>query len=186
MDLFKTVLSTQVLLVILSREIFDESRTNIMKTVVKKDGDICYVTINKPCIVLHKQYSELLPEGKKIVYIDATPGAMATKNDSIDCSVTINSPANLNDINMEITKLLGNNSFETMIFDSVDTLEIYNDFKIVTQFIHSLIGKIRAKDKNIILFGINDKQESTIIKELFMFVDNTMHLSYSKGSILTK
>ena len=185
MDLFKTIMSTQVLLVILSKEIFDESRTNIIKTVVKKDGDICYVTINKPCIVLHKKYDELLPEGKKIVYIDATPSAMATKNDSIDC-VTINSPANLNDINMEITKLLGNNSFEIMIFDSVDTLEIYNDFKIVIQFIHSLIGKIRAKDKNIILFGIDDKQDSTIIKELFMFVDNTMHLSYSKGSILTK
>ncbi len=133
-----------------------------------------YVTLNKPLDALLAFFKKQKIDGKGFLFVDAI--TRMTNDEVLERSnfEYVDSPKNLIDlsdaIEAGIKKIKSQKKF--IIFDSVNTLIVYNKPTVVEKFVHSISGKMRAwKAKGF--FTMTKSAQEEVTKTIAQFCDKT-------------
>lgn len=130
-----------------------------------------YVTLNKPYDIIQRMLISSNIDARLIIFIDATSRTDGTKK--VDNCLYIGSPEKLSDLSVAmdqaIKALPTNDKF--LIFDSLNTLAIFNKQSTVARFIHFLTGKMREWKVKGIIITLEKETEQTLLDELTQFSD---------------
>lgn len=136
-----------------------------------------YVTLNKPLASLLEFLKKQKVDGKKFLFVDAI--TKMTSDSVLEESnfEYVDSPKSLIDlsdaIETGIKKIKSEKKF--VIFDSVNTLLVYNKPTIVEKFVHSIAGKMRAwKVKGF--FAMTKSTQEEVTKTIAQFCDETAEI----------
>lgn len=175
MDLKKEIGTNQMVLIIIPNEKYTEQILQISRHLSKNYNKICYVSLNKLYKALIKSLGDNSIDITKFCFVD---GVTKTADPSVksDGNVKyVSSPRALTELSLTMIADCKENKPECILFDSLSTLLIYQKGDIVTQFIHSLTGKIRTFGCLGLFTALEGDTDSDLIKEMGMFVDNTIH-----------
>ncbi len=168
------LIDSQVTVAVLSRAQYQEQRLALTRKLSLAYNKICYITTNKPYFTIERELEGSGIDKRKFAFLDATPTDGHVDSDIHGNTIVIGSPSNLNDISIAFSQLLKEVMFDYAIFDSVETLGLYLDWKNVVRFIHTLLAKIRKTSSNI-LFLTSGTEE--ISKELYVFADKVINMT---------
>lgn len=157
-----------------------ETNIQILKHYVrdKKYGAV-YVTVNKPFSELIERFKEEKIDTSKIFVIDAvTPRKFVNGNSRAENAVFIGSPKELTNISITTTsKIKELKTAKVLIFDSVSTLLIYNEFDSVRDFIRFISNKMKELNVTFAMICIKDAADEKLVSQLSSFVDEIIDVT---------
>ncbi|MGM0406169.1 MAG: hypothetical protein ACQEQM_08520 [Thermoplasmatota archaeon] len=91
----------------------------------------------------------------------------------------VESPTMLENIMLKIEYLLKKNPSEsnTVVLDSINSLAIHNDNKILAEFLHILISSLRSSDCYTIILSVAEQESEDIDNILAMVCDDIIEVS---------
>ena len=132
-----------------------------------------YLTANKQSSLLEhlflKEFKNF--DSKKTYFLDCVSKELAKELDN----AMVCNPQNLIDLNISI-----NQAFEVIpaggffVMDSISTLAIYNDERVLKKFVKSVVEKCYARKINGIFLCNNTKNMKELIDDISPFFDETM------------
>ena len=135
-----------------------------------------YVTLNKPYEVMQRNLANSGIDARLVIFIDATSRAEQKKKEG-NC-LHIGSPEKLSDISVAMDQAIKAlpTSEKFLIFDSLNTLSIFNKPATVARFIHFLAGKIREWKVKGIIITLEKETEESLLDELTQFADSRVDI----------
>ena len=160
-----------MILISVSAKSYQDTITGILKSLIK-DQHIpgVYVTLNKPYEIIQRNLSDNDIDPKLVIFIDATSKSESKK---VENCLSIGSPEKLSDISVAMDQAIKAlpTSEKFLIFDSINTLSIFNKPATVARFIHFLSGKIREWKIKGIIITLGKETEQSLLDELTQFSD---------------
>lgn len=173
-NLAKEMKDNDILLIAFG-ENYPRELINIIKKIEKQEGEICYVTLNKPYCTLIELFKKNKINIDKFRFIDCITLSVKKAETEKNC-IFISAPYALTGINIAITEAIKSQNFKFLIFDSLSSLLIYEKMLHITEFIHSIINGLRIhKTKGIFIISKGDI-DATEMKDLNMFVDKIVKI----------
>ena len=172
-------MSNSVVLAVVSAKNYQETNIDLVRYLthdIKIPG--VYVTLNKPFFTMKTIFEKAKIDTDIIIFIDAITKTAGGKTEKTKECLYIGTPQNLSDLSLAmdqaVTALPRKEKF--LFFDSLTTLLLYNDVKIVAKFIHFLSGKMRVWKVRGIIVSLQKKGNEDLINELSQFCDMKLDL----------
>jgi len=156
-----------------------ETNVQILKHYVRdKKYSAVYVTVNKPFSELIEKFKEEKIDTDKIFVIDAvTPRKFINGNSRAENAVFIGSPRELTNISITTTsKIKELKTAKVLIFDSVSTLLVYNEFDSVKDFVRFISNKMKELNVTFAMICIKESVDEKFISQLSSFVDEIIEI----------
>jgi len=166
-------------ILIIPNEMYSETLKKIVKNLSDQFEIISYVSLNKSYPSLMNFLKENGADFEKFIIIDPITKISELKDINTDQLIHVSSISALTELSITINKVLEKTKSEALIVDSLSTLLIYNDEALITRFVHSLIGKVRAFGTTAILPILARDSKTSLIEDLSMFVDKIDDLGKS-------
>ena len=161
-----------IILITVDAKDYQKVSTSIIKFLVSEQGlPGVYVTLNKPYEVVKRNLASSSIDHRLMIFIDATSRSGDIKK--VENCLYIGSPEKLSDLSVamhQAVKALPTNE-KFLIFDSLNTLSIFNKPSTVARFIHFLTGKIREWKVKGIIITLEKETEPSLLDELTQFSD---------------
>jgi KaiC/GvpD/RAD55 family RecA-like ATPase len=144
----------------------------VVKFLVSEQGiPGVYVTLNKPYEIIQRTLTNNDVDPRLIIFIDATSRTEGSKR--IENCLYIGSPEKLSDLSVAMDQAVKalTTSEKFLIFDSLNTLAIFNKPSTVARFIHFLTGKMREWKVKGIVITLENETEQALLDELTQFSD---------------
>jgi len=129
-----------------------------------------YVTLNKPYEIVQRNLANNGIDTRLMIFIDATSRAEERKVGNCLC---IGSPEKLSDMSVAMEQAI--NALPTdekfLVFDSLNTLSIFNKPGTVIRFLHFLTGKMREWKIEGIIITLKRETEQALADYLMQFSD---------------
>ena len=168
-DMVKTILY------VLKPQNYFESVIDIFKSEIKEHS-IIYVTMSKPYSHILNLFKEAKLNTDNIFFIDCISAQVlkSTKKTPPKC-IFVESPQNITAIGIAISESVAQLTGEKLLFvDSLSTLLMYNEAKVVGKFSNFIINKMRAEDVNTSIFALESDADKDTIKTIETFVDQVI------------
>ena len=171
MGIEKELSENRILLSVFSGDHYNESVLETMKELEKER--ICYVTLNKPSSSLKKRFNSKKINSDKIFFIDAVSAGIGKKN-SDDNVVFVSSPMAFTELGIAISEALKAGSFDVLFFDSLSTLNVYDQGIRAERFSNSMVNKIKTKGSKGILTCLNGDLKTALVRNISLNVDHVL------------
>ena len=129
------------------------------------------MTLNKPYGIMQRNFSGSGLDTRLIIFIDAASRADEAKK--VENCLYIGSPEKLSDISVAmeqaIKALPTDDKF--LVFDSLNTLSIFNRTATVARFVHFLVAKMREWKIKGIIITLENETDKLLMDELEQFSD---------------
>lgn len=135
-----------------------------------------FLSLNKPSLRVIEFLKKNNINTEKFLFVDAI--SKSKENADVQNIVYISSLEDFKNFSEQLNQIVESNGFDCLIFDSLNTLLLYQDETVVTKFIHNLIAKLIAANVNGILICLSEISHS-FVNDLFMFVDKVIDTSKS-------
>ena len=145
----------------------------LAEVISEKKQDGIYVSLNKECDMIRKKYIKRGMDTSLIYYIETSPHP---KDHSCVNCLHISSPYALTELSLAINTLLASGNFKFLIFDSLDTLEIYQDSRIIEQFIRYLAVMLHKYNIVGIILASDGKNKSKLLLSVMHLCDDVTEL----------
>jgi len=171
----KEVSNLKDYMVLMKVGVKDYQNTNvaILKSLVNEQKTPgIYVTLNKPFEVMQRLLEKNNIDPRLIIFIDAFTDIGENKKRVKNC-LYIGSPEKLSDISIAMDQAVKSlpTKEKFLFFDSINTLQVFNNPGTVMKFVHFLATKIREwKVKGIIIL-ISSSADEPLTNELAQFCD---------------
>ena len=163
-------LKDYLILVTVDAKDYQKAAVDIVSSLVNEDGiPGVYVTLNKPYDIMKRILENNSIDTRLIIFIDA---ASTTDTKKVGNCLYVGSAEKLSDMSVamdQAVKALPGEKF--LIFDSLNTLAIFNKPATVARFIHFLTGKIREWKVKGIIITLEKETEEALLDELTQFSD---------------
>lgn len=166
-----------VLLSVPSKKLIEINTKLLKEYITKKNYDVVYVTVNKPFSDLIENFKREKINTNKIFIIDAVTPQELINPIRTENAVFVGSPKVLT--NISITTISAIERIKTakmLIFDSISTLLIYNDFEIVKEFIHFITTKLKELKITVIMNCIKEMNNKETLAQLNAFADEIINI----------
>ncbi len=175
----KKLKSNTLVVFVISGKKYHEVNIFILKKLIqlKKFSGI-YISLNRPFKNLVKYLKEKKIDTDKIFFIDCVSSFFGEAKLAENC-LFVPSPSRLTDIGIaldEAIRRMKNPSNKFLFLDSVSTLLIYNDLKVVAQFIHYLATKLRKFGVIGILMTVEKEIEERFLNFLIQISDKIIEV----------
>lgn len=165
-------LKDYILLITVDAKNYQKITVDIVKSLVNEQGiPGVYVTLNKPYDIIQRNLEGNNIDSRLVIFIDAASRLDSAKK--VDNCLSIGSPEKLSDMSVAmdqaIKALPPGEKF--LVFDSLNTLSLFNKPGTVARFIHFLTGKIREWKIKGIIITLEKETEQSILDELTQFSD---------------
>ena len=136
------------------------------------DKSVIYVTTNKPYPHLVNLLERDDVNTKNIFFIDCITKQILPVTTEPDNCLFINSPHEITAIGIAVSRAVEHLVGERVLFlDSLSTLLLYNDEKIIGQFSNFMINKMLVSGVSSIIMVLSSDVEREVIKQIMSFVD---------------
>lgn len=128
-----------------------------------------YVTLNKPYDIIQRIFAENGIDTRLIIFIDA---ASRTEPKKIGNCLYIGNPEKLSDMSVamdQAVKALPSDKF--VIFDSLNTLSIFNRPGTVARFVHFLAAKMREWKTKGVIITLEKETDPALLDEITQYAD---------------
>jgi hypothetical protein len=156
-------------------ECYFESVVRIMKSELSGKG-IVYVTTNKPYSHLVNLLTKDGVDVGGIFFIDCISRQILPCVEESDNCIFIESPHQITSIGIAVSKAIEHLHGEKALFlDSLSTLLLYNEEKIVGQFSNFMINKMILSDVSSVIMTLSSDMDKSVIKQIMSFVDEVIN-----------
>ena len=163
-------LKDYILLITVDSKNYQKTVIDVVKFLVSEQNiPGVYVTLNKPYEIMQRIMNSNGIDTRLVIFIDATSRAETKK---VDNCLYIGSPEKLSDMSVamdQAVKALPGDKF--LIFDSLNTLLIFNKPATVARFVHFLTGKMREWKVKGIIITLEKETDEALLDELTQFAD---------------
>ncbi|MBI3035373.1 hypothetical protein HYY71_03550 [Candidatus Woesearchaeota archaeon] len=164
-------LKDYILLVTVDAKSYQKASIDLVKSLVN-DGKVpgVYVNLNKPYEILQRSFASSGIDTRLIIFIDA---ASRTEVKKVENCLYIGSPEKLSDMSVAMDQAVKSLPTEEkfLIFDSLNTLAIFNKQSTVARFVHFLTGKMREWKVKGVVITLEKETEQPLLDELTQFAD---------------
>lgn len=169
-------LEDYILLITVDARNYQKTVIDIVKFLVNEQGiPGVYVTLNKPYDIMQRAFVSNDIDQRLVIFIDATS---RTESKKVENCLYIGSPEKLSDISVAMEQAVKAipTGDKFLIFDSLNTLTIFNKPGTVARFIHFLTGKMREWKIKGIIITLEKETEQALLDELTQFSDARIDL----------
>ena len=165
-------LKDYLLFVMVDAKNYQSTTIDVIKSLLSEDNiSGVYITLNKPYEIMQRTLANNNIDSRVIIFIDATSRSQESKK--VENCLYIGSPEKLSDMSVAIDQAVKALPTEQkfLIFDSLNTLIIFNKPATVARFVHFLTGKIREWKIKGIIITLKKETDQTLLDELTQFSD---------------
>lgn len=169
-------LKDYILLVTVDAKNYQKAVIDIVRLLVNEQNvPGVYVTLNKPYEIVQRTFTNNNIDTRLLIFIDV---ASRTEPKKVDNCLYIGSPEKLSDISVAMDQAVKAISTEEkfLIFDSLNTLSIFNKPATVARFIHFLTAKLREWKIKGIIITLEKETEEPLLDELTQFSDGRVDI----------
>lgn len=165
-----------VLLITVDAKNYQKTVLDLMKCLLNEQNiPGVYVTLNKPYEIMQRTFAVNNIDSRLLIFIDS---ASRTEPKKVGNCLYIGSPEKLSDISVAMDQavkaLPGDDKF--LIFDSLNTLNIFNKTATVARFIYFLTSKLREWKIKGIIITLEKETEQSLLDELTQFSDGRVDI----------
>lgn len=172
MQIERHLKENKIIIFVIPTKNYGKGINDIALAATKTGKSVTYVTVNKPYNILLGLFESKKIDTKKITFIDAVSGSVsAPKGIKVEF---VSSPKALTELSIIINEHM--KKTDSVLFDSVSTLLVYDDPATVVKFIHSILSKARASGTNFVLTVLSEDAGKSVLKDVSMFVDKVVVL----------
>ena len=160
-----------ILLITVNAKNYQKTTVDAVKFLVNEQNvPGVYVTLNKPYEIMQRSLASNSIDTRLIIFIDASS---RTESKKVENCLYIGSPEKLSDMSVAMDQAVKslNTPEKFLIFDSLNTLAIFNKPSTVARFIHFLTGKMREWKVKGIIITLEKETDETLLDELTQFSD---------------
>ncbi len=144
----------------------------------KKDLEVVYVTSTVPSQSIISALEVLEVPLEHIWFVDCISQIMMSQAKRHDHSIVVESPTMLENIMLKVEFLLGKHPERNalVILDSINSLAIHNNTKILSEFLHILANNLRSRRAYTVIFSMQEYETEEIRNMLVLVSDETIEL----------
>ena len=164
-------LKDYILLITVDAKRYQNVSIEVVKSLVNEQKiPGVYVTLNKPYEIMKREFAANGIDTRLIIFIDAASNTDARK---VENCLYIGNPEKLSDMSVAMDQAVKSLPIaeKFLIFDSLNTLSIFNKPVTVARFIHFLTRKMREWKVKGIIITLEKETEQALLDELTQFAD---------------
>ena len=175
MDLAEEIRKNPIALVVLPKANYLDKLPEVIRAIEASSKKTCYVTLNKPYTSMAQFITGKGFQLERYFFIDSLTSSVQTPPQADNCEF-IQSPSDFTDMGMSFTKAIKEKGCDTVFFDAVSTLAIYQSTAELVKFIQNLITKARVFQARSVYLALKEDSEE-LVKDLTMFVDGVIEVT---------
>lgn len=150
----------------------------ILKELIKEVDKGLFITINQPYLSLKKILKDNGINIKKMYFIDMISATTSTNPERTNECLFISSPSDLTDLGISIDQSLTamGKGKKLLFVDNLSTFLIYNNTKVMAEFTHFLINKLRIHEVIGVIISIQEEMGSEFITKIESFCDDIIRM----------
>jgi len=135
----------------------------------KRFRKTCYITLNDPSDVIRTKGHE------NLCFIDCVTATVKSTNERHD-TIFISSPRALTEISIALKKAIEKFGPDSVIFDSISALFVYEKSVSALKFLHNIILTIRSSNMKAVFVVLKEDVSEEFMKDMSMFVDSVSEI----------
>ncbi len=161
-----------------AEQYFDAIQGMLDRFATKKDLEVIYVTSTIPSQSILNALEALETPLAHIWFVDCISQIMMSQSKHHAHSIVVESPTMLENIMLKVEFLLRKHPDRNalVIVDSVNSLAIHNNTKILSEFLHILVNNLRARGAYTVIFSMREYETEEIRNMLVLVSDETIEL----------
>ena len=170
-------LKDYILLITVDAKNYQKTAMDVVKFLVNEQNvPGVYVTLNRPYEIIERNLAINNVDTRLVIFIDATSRSEESKK--VKNCLYIGSPEKLSDMSVAMDQAIKAipTTEKFLIFDSLNTLAIFNKPATVARFVHFLSGKMREWKIKGIIITLEKETEESLLDELTQFSDSRIDL----------
>lgn len=162
-----------------SEQYFDAIQGMVDLFATKKDLEVVYVTTTVPAQSILNALEVLEIPLDHVWFVDCISQIMMSTEKRHPHVISVESPTMLENIMLKVEFLLRKNPGRNalMVLDSINSLAIHNNTKILSEFLHILVNNLRSRGAYTVIFSMQDYETDEIRNMLVLVSDETLELS---------
>ena len=164
-------LKDYLILITVDAKSYQKTAVDIVRSLVNEDGiPGVYVTLNKPYDIMQRILENNSIDTRLIIFIDA---ASRTDTKKVGNCLYIGSVEKLSDMSVAMDQAVKAipTAEKFLVFDSLNTLAIFNKPATVARFVHFLTAKMREWKVKGIIITLEKETDPALLDELTQFSD---------------
>ena len=170
--------SSAVAMRLKSEQYFDTIQGMLDRFARKKDLEVVYVTTTIPSQSIISALEVLEIPMDHIWFVDCISQIMMSQEKRHPHAIIVESPTMLENIMLKVEFVLrkhpGRNAL--VILDSINSLAIHNNTKILSEFLHILVNNLRSRGAYTIIFSMQEYETEEIRNMLVLVSDETIEV----------
>ena len=157
---------------------FDAIQGLIDRFATKKDLEVIYVTSTIPSQSILNAMEALEIPVEHIWFVDCITQIMMSQAKRHPHSIVVESPTMLENIMLKVEFLLRKNPDRSalVVLDSINSLAIHNNTKILSEFLHILVNNLRARGAYTVIISMQEYETEEIRNMLVLVSDEAVEL----------
>ena len=170
--------SSAVALHLKSDQYFDAIQGMLDRFAMKKDLEVVYVTSTIPSQSIINALEVLEIPMDHIWFVDCVSQIMMSQAKRHPHAIIVESPTMLENIMLKVEFLLRKNPERSalVVLDSINSLAIHNNTKILSEFLHILVNNLRARGAYTVIFSMREYETEEIRNMLVLVSDDSIEL----------
>jgi len=161
-----------------SEQYFDTIQGMLDRFAAKKELEVVYVTSTIPSQSIISALEVLEIPLEHIWFVDCISQIMMAQMKRHPHAIVVESPTMLENIMLKVEFLLGKQPDRgaLVVLDSINSLAIHNNTKILSEFLHILVNNLRARGAYTVIFSMQEYETEEIRNMLVLVSDETIEL----------
>lgn len=161
-----------------SDQYFDTIQGMLDRFAMKKDLEVVYVTSTIPSQSIIGALEVLEIPMDHIWFVDCISQIMMSQAKRHPHAIIVESPTMLENIMLKVEFLIRKHSDRRalVVLDSINSLAIHNNTKILSEFLHILVNNLRSRGAYTVIFSMHEYETEEIRNMLVLVSDETVEL----------
>jgi len=157
---------------------FDTIQGMLDRFATKKDLEVVYVTSTIPSQSIIKALEVLEIPMDHIWFVDCISQIMMSQEKRHPHAIIVESPTMLENIMLKVEFLIRKHSDRRalVVLDSINSLAIHNNTKILSEFLHILVNNLRSRGAYTVIFSMQEYETDEIRNMLVLVSDESIEL----------
>jgi KaiC/GvpD/RAD55 family RecA-like ATPase len=170
--------SSAIALHLKADQYFDAIQGMLDRFAMKKDLEVVYVTSTIPSQSIINALEVLEVPMDHIWFVDCISQIMMSQAKRHPHAIIVESPTMLENIMLKVEFLIRGHPDRNalVVLDSINSLAIHNNTKILSEFLHILVNHLRARGAYTVIFSMREYETEDIRNMLVLVSDESIEL----------
>lgn len=159
----------------------DAMRATLDAFIVEKNLSAIYITSTIPSQSIKNVLTILEINMDRIFFVDCISHIMmgtAVRSEHVSF---VESPTMLENIMLKVEYLLRSiEGKKIVLLDSINSLAIHNNIKILSEFLHIMVNNLRANEAYTVILSVEEQSSEEIVNMLGLLCDETLNFTEGK------